>query len=130
MADLLAPFSDSFALRLLRTLEAEGLLSIAWIDYVVVPDDDESALLGATLTGLLPRQSAQTVAIPRSVMREVSAGELGPVARDWVTHQRSEKWGSRGNALIVDQAAHHFRTYSAIKTLSMLLAGTLLSSGS
>lgn len=116
MADLLTPFADAFALRLLRTLEVKGLLSVAWVDYVVVPDDDESVLLGSALVRLLPGRYTELVAVPRSVMRQVSAGELGDGARTWVDQAR-ERWGSRGNALVVDQAAHHFRTYSAVKTL-------------
>ncbi|HSH58600.1 MAG TPA: hypothetical protein VK988_02955 [Acidimicrobiales bacterium] len=116
MADLLTPFADAFAHRLLRALETTGLLSVAWVDYIVVPDDDESAVLGSALTRLLPGSHAELVAVPRSVMRQVSAGELGAEAKAWVA-ESTERSGSRGNAIIVDQAAHHFRTYSAIKTL-------------
>src|SRR5262249_32349026 len=89
-------------------------LTLRWIDHVVSSDDEESMRLGVSVARLLPQ--ADQITIPRPIFRQVSSGEVGPAAEAWISGTRT-RLGGRGNALVVDQAAHHFRTYSAVKSL-------------
>lgn len=115
MGEVLPNFGEAMAARLLRKLERDGLLNLGWVDLVVTPDDEESTMLGRFVADRLG-SSVSHVTVPRGVTKRLSAGELGPEAAEWVEAAGTHH-GGRANALVIDQAAHHFRTYGTIKSL-------------
>jgi hypothetical protein len=117
MKDVLGPFGEGIAHRMLDILEHESRIYAGWIDLVVAAEDEESKLLAELLVGATQSLKGKRVLlVPRSVLREVSAGELGVVANQWAEEVIGLE-GRRANVIIVDQAAHHLRTYNSIKSL-------------
>jgi hypothetical protein len=116
MVDVLRSFGTSMARRLIHVLEREARVYVRWIDCIVAADDPESMLLAAKLKEAYHENAPEIVTADRAILRSVSPGELSEEAANWVASQR-ERLGRRANVIIVDQAAHHLRTYNALKIL-------------
>jgi hypothetical protein len=116
MGNVLQSFGSSMAARIVRILEREAGVMMSWVDAIIVAEDPESVALAEAIQRTVRQRSLEIISVERSILREVSPHELSDPANDWVA-TASERVGPRANVLIVDQAAHHLRTYTALKTL-------------
>ena len=116
MKPLLGPFGEGIGRRMLNVLEQRFGIYPDWVDLIVAAEDDESSLLSDLLGATPPFKGKRVLLVPREVLREVSAGELGSVARRWAESEIAKE-GRRANIIVIDQAAHHLRTYNAIKSV-------------
>jgi hypothetical protein len=116
MKDVLASFGESLANRLIRVLETQAHVFLRWIDNIVVAEDPESVALAEAIRHAVGKDPPDIIAIRREVLQAVSAGEFGDAATDWLS-SAGQELGPRRNVIIVDQAAHHLRTFTALKAL-------------
>jgi hypothetical protein len=116
MAEVLEKFGASMASRIVHVLETDARVLLRWIDAIVIAEDPESRALAQALQRTLRERTPEIVAVDRKVLHELSPRELGDEATAWVDEVR-ERIGPRANVLVVDQAAHHLRTYTALKAL-------------
>ena len=116
MEDVFKSFGTSMAERILNMLEREAHVHIRWIDCIVAADDPEALLLAEKLKAIYHERPPTVVTVNRQMLKTVSPRELGEDAKAWVAEVHGLV-GRRANVVIIDQAAHHLRTYTALKAL-------------
>lgn len=116
MNDVFASFGDSLANRLVRVLQTQAGVFRSWWDNIIVADDPESVALAQAIRRVIGKRAPEIIAVKREVIHGVSSGEFGEPAAEWISTSL-EKFGNHRNVIIVDQAAHHLRTFTALKAL-------------
>ena len=109
-------FSFCLSVRLRNALRSKGILT-AFVKKIVCTEGEESTALSIALSETLGLCSEDVIRIPRRFLPSIAGKELGADLQQYVDSQ----YGSdalRGQAvLIVDQAAHHFKTLSSLRSV-------------
>jgi hypothetical protein len=119
-------YSFDLSLRLRNVLERQGILP-GWVKKIVCTEGEESTQLSAGLAEVLGLSPDDVVPIPRDCFtpmagdRQLNAG----LARYIEEHSIADSL-RRQNVLIVDQAAHHFGTLSALRHVCEYFECTVL----
>lgn len=113
--DLFKAHGYGLALRLRNAVQTAKIYP-EWVRKIVCADDEELRPFAMLLAEVFGLSHDDVVLIPRGVLRSVTGGRIDPsVAQsmpDGIGSSLHDK-----NVLIVDQAAHHFRTVSSLATI-------------
>ena len=112
------------ALRIRNALRANGVIP-GWVQRIVIPDDPEAGLLASALADALNLRREDIIAVPRDALRSVAGPGIGEEGLRALKSCGGERLQD-SNALIVDQAAHHFKTLSALRAICDLYNTTIL----
>lgn len=120
-------FGHSIALRMRAALTARGVLP-GWVHGLLCTDGEESGSLAESLRQVLSLPPDAILRVPRVLLRESSASGLGERLSTWLADDRNvaARNISGKNILLLDQAAHHFATYSALRRVANHLRCTSL----
>ena len=107
--------SYGLAIRIRNVLHASSGVLPGWIGKIVCIVDEESYRLSVAVASVLGLKKEDVVALPRELLNAVVGkqiqAELLPQLKDFGDRLQ------RQNVLIIDQAAHHFRTLSALRNV-------------
>lgn len=109
-------FSFDVSLRFRNLLESKNIMP-EWVDKIFCPDDEELILLTETFARVLGRTEDDIVRVPRKFMNSVVGREIDEDLQKHLSHKYGKKRLENQNVLIVDQAAHHFRTLSSLRAI-------------
>ena len=119
--------SHGLALRLRNLLNNKGIFA-PWVHRIVCLDEEESNLLAAALARTLNLQARKPViAIPRDKFRFIAGKQVDQQFVRWFETKYRRSSLLDKNVIIVDQAAHHFKTLSALKSICQRFGATVLS---
>lgn len=110
---LMTRFGYELASRLRNALSRKGIIA-RWIHKIVIPNDPEARALARAMAerlGLEP--TAGIIEIPRTALQSMAGPDLPEDARVALNAQLTALGGK--NVIIVDQAAHHLKTLSALR---------------
>lgn len=106
----------SIALRMINALGQKGVLP-EFVTRIVCPEDNGAAVALSRFVALHYRLAERAVIpIPRQFLRTVAGGEIGDELRTYLRRVGDDCLAGQ-NVVVVDQAAHHFRTLSALKSV-------------
>lgn len=97
-----------------------------WIDTLLCPDEPEATLLAEQIIRSLKTSYKQLVVIPRRYFTGVTGTSIPVGLSDFLTEKYGNNPLDRRNVIIVDQAAHHFGTLSALSHICRFLGGRIL----
>lgn len=98
--------------RMVNSLASKGILS-HWIQKIVIPKESEARLLAVELAKNLGlNEHDDVVEIPRSILRTVAGKDIQSKLPKSLTVKTNSLKGR--NVIIIDQAAHHLKTLSAL----------------
>lgn len=103
------------ALRL-RNAVRKAQIYPQWVRKIVCPDDEELRRFAGTVAEVFDLNSSDVVFVHRDYLRSVTGRRIDPA----LTQRIPDSIGSalKGqNVLIIDQAAHHFRTVSSLASI-------------
>jgi hypoxanthine-guanine phosphoribosyltransferase len=122
---LFTRYTTALALRLRNVLQERGILP-QWVRKLVCTEGEESYILSSALAQVLGLSSRDVIKIPREYFKGITGRD---VDRELVKRLESA-YGAENlrskNVLIVDQAAHHFRTFSALRSVCEYFDCTVL----
>ncbi|MBI2424821.1 MAG: hypothetical protein HYV27_18470 [Candidatus Hydrogenedentes bacterium] len=122
-------YSKDIGLRVRNCLLKQGVLP-NWVRRIVIPDEPEARLLGNAIAVALGLSSTDVISIPRGLLLTVAGASIDKSLIEYVTlnyNQDESKNLQFRNVLIVDQAAHHFKTLSALRSVCEHFNATILS---
>lgn len=104
------------AIRIRNSLQAKGILP-NWVNKIVIPEDPEAKLLAEVLARVLGlRADSDVVSIPRAALRSVAGQDISQEGVKLLDSLSIV--GLKGkNVLVLDQAAHHLKTFSALRAI-------------
>lgn len=102
-------------------------IKISWFDTILCPDEPEAKRF-AELIGeeIGTSNSIQIITIPREYFGKITGSSISGDLKRYLFGRYGEKVLERRNVLIVDQAAHHFVTLSALKYLAEYFGSKIL----
>jgi hypothetical protein len=101
------------SLRLRNILRSKGILP-GWVRKIVCTEGEESTTLSIGLSEVLGLSQNDVVRIPRRFIASIAGKQLSPDLLEHVGSSYGDDALRQQNVLIVDQAAHHFKTLSAL----------------
>lgn len=104
------------AIRLRNALASRGVLP-DWVRKIVCTEGEESSILSTTLAQELGLRDQDVVRIPRKFFDSIAGKELDQELTRYIDTNYGANVLSHQNVLIVDQAAHHFGTLSALRQI-------------
>jgi adenine/guanine phosphoribosyltransferase-like PRPP-binding protein len=123
--ELFSRHARAIAMRLRNTLRGRGVVP-GWIRKIVCLDEAEAVALSNALAERLTLSSQNDVLrVPREKL-EVVGRQLSSATQEWFTGRYGADQLSGKNVILVDQAAHHLRTYSALAALCDWFGATVL----
>ena len=100
---------------------------ISWLDTILCPDEREAIRFAELISKeIVTSNSIEIIKIPRDYFGKITRGSIPKDLKEYLSEHYEEKVLERRNILIVDQAAHHFVTLSALKFLSEFFDATIL----
>jgi hypothetical protein len=115
-APIFRRFSYDLSIRLRNILRKSGIAP-AWVRKIVCTEGEESTALSLALAEVLGLSSKDVIRIPRKFFGSIAGKELGADLLQYIDSQYKGETLKRQNVLIVDQAAHHFRTLSSLRSV-------------
>ncbi len=109
-------YSYALAIRLKNLLRAKGILP-RWIRKLVCTEGEESTILSTSLADVLGLSARDIITIPRQYFRTITGQNIGSDVVDLLERGYGKDALRGKNVLIVDQAAHHFRTFSGLRSV-------------
>lgn len=109
-------YSYGLSIRLKNALQAKGILP-GWIGKIVCTDGEESFRLSIALAEVLGLRDSDVIAIPRKFFASIAGKEIDTDLQKHIESSYGENQLRHSNVVIVDQAAHHFKTLSALKNI-------------
>lgn len=113
-APIFQRYGYCIALRLRNVLVSTGILP-GFVRKIVCTEGEESTTLSMGMSEVLGLHSEDVIRIPRKFFASIAGKELGPDLRQYMDSQYGTENLKRQNVLIVDQAAHHFKTLSSLR---------------
>jgi len=104
------------SIRLRNLLETKSILP-GWIQKIVCTEGEESTILATGLAEVLGLRQEDVVRIPRKFFSSIAAKQLDKDLLKYIDTTYGEVNLRLRNILIVDQAAHHFKTLSALRDI-------------
>ncbi len=114
-----------FSLRMKNALESRGILS-KWIDKIMCTEGEESMTLADGLANVVGLSSKDVIAIPRRHFASIAGADVGEQLWRFLDATYGRVRLRHQNVAIVDQAAHHFKTLTALRTVCDRLDSTIL----
>ena len=105
------------SIRLRNLLRDRGIVP-TWIQKIICTESEESNLLSNSLADVLGLKSEDVIKIPRSFFGSIAGGELDSDLLKYIDSNYGNENLKKQNVIIVDQAAHHFKTLSALRCIS------------
>lgn len=124
-APLFQDFGWDVATRIRNMIESAGILQ-GWLRGILCTEGEESGQLAIRLSELLGVGSSAVLRVPRDRFRHISGRDLGESLTGWLLESDAASRIRGKNVLILDQAAHHFRTYSSLRRVADYLECTSL----
>jgi len=118
-------YGHDLSLRLRNILESTNIPPV-WVKKIVCTEGEESALLSAELSEVLGLRQEDVVKIPRKFFKSMAGKKMDPDLLQYINDNYGEESIRRKNVLIVDQAAHHFKTLSALRDVCEYFDCTVL----
>jgi len=115
-APLFRQHGYGIAVRLRNLLESNKIFP-TWIKRIVCTEGEDSATLAFYLADVLRLGSENVIQIPRELLKTVTASRVAPDVIATINEKYKGEDLRRRNVLIIDQAAHHFKTLSALRTI-------------
>ncbi len=109
-------FSYCLSIRLRNILRSKGILP-AFVRKIVCTEGEESTALSTGLSEVLGLRPEDVIRIPRRFFSSIAGKELGPDLKQYIESEYGRETLGRQNVLIVDQAAHHFKTLSSLRSV-------------
>lgn len=109
-------YSYDAAVRIRNVLESHSILP-GWIKRIICPAAEEATTLSEAIGRVIGLKREDVLTIPRKVFASIAGRQID---RDTIRSLQSTfdvRLLREQNVLIVDQAAHHFRTLSAFRTI-------------
>ena len=106
----------NLSVRLRNSLRLKGILP-EWVQKIVCIEGEEATTLSIGLSEVLGLSQNAVIRIPRKFFDSIAGKQLSP---DLLEHIRSHYGADalrQQNVLIVDQAAHHFKTLSTLRNI-------------
>lgn len=104
------------ASRFRNRLEHRGIIP-SWVRKIVVPGDKEAILLAQNVARSLGlRADDDIVSIPRDVLSSVAGQDISREAMALLENDSIAELQGK-HVLVIDQAAHHLRTLSALRSI-------------
>ena len=113
------------SLRLRNIFERENIIP-SWVKKIVCTEGEESFTLSLNLAEVLGLSPDDVVRIPRRYISSIAGRQLGKELLGFMNSTYDEKTIRHQNVIIVDQAAHHFKTLSALKCICEYYDCTIL----
>jgi len=88
-----------------------------WIDAIVCPDEPEAIRLSELLLTTLRLEHRRIVKIPRLYFSQITKTGIPDDLQSYLSKEYGNNFLEKWNVIIVDQAAHHFQTVSALSYL-------------
>jgi len=104
------------ALRLRNILDSKNIVP-TWIKKIVCTEGEESYILSLNLAEILGLRPKDVVRIPRKYFSSIAGKQIGEGLVEYLESMYGEDTLKQRNVIIVDQAAHHFKTLSALKNI-------------
>ncbi len=129
---LFEKYSYTIANRLINLAKKEGVFS-SWIHKALYTTDKELAPLIRDFLEILKIKKEFKIEIERGFLGSISADNPGDQVEDLFEKLKAnlgedlKEWESKNNVLIIDQAAHNFKTLSALNSICKKYNLTLLS---
>jgi hypothetical protein len=121
-------FSDwgfDLAARLRNSLRTHSIMP-QWIRKIVIPDEPEAILLAESLLRVLGLENDCIIAVPRRFFSSVTPQDVGQDVIDFIGSKYGDRSLDGTCVLIVDQAAHHFKTVSALHRICRAFNASVL----
>jgi len=103
------------AIRLRNLLERKNIIS-SWIRKIVCTDE-ESYSLSLYLSEILKLSYDDVIQIPRRFIESIVGKEIDPGLLEHIDTTYGKDSLKQQNVIIIDQAAHHFKTLSALRDI-------------
>jgi len=113
------------SLRIKNLLETRSILP-SWIDKIVCTEGEESKTLAVSLARAVGSSANDVIAIPRSCFASIAGADVTAELWQFLDKTYGKSKLRRQNVVIVDQAAHHFRTLAALRTVCEYLDSKIL----
>jgi len=118
--------SFDLALRIRNALTTRGIIP-RWIRKIVIPDEPEAKRLGLAISDVLGLRPDSVIGIPRDLLAMVAGQHVGSEVVDFINDTYGSEALTAASVLIVDQAAHHFKTLSALRAICEFYDANILS---
>lgn len=103
-------------LRVKNLLKAKHIAP-GWVKRIICTEGEESSTFSMRIAEVLGLQSSDVIRIPRKYFASMAGKELGPELLSYIKETYGATSLREKNVLIVDQAAHHFKTLSALRNI-------------
>jgi hypothetical protein len=97
-----------------------------WIDTLLCPEEPNARLLAQGINQSLKTSEKQLVFIPRTYFPSVTGTSIPKELQEYLEGKYGQNPLQRRNVVIVDQAAHHFETLSALSHICRFMGGRVL----
>lgn len=104
------------SLRFRHLLESLNILP-GWIDKILCIQYEESETLALGLANVVGLSSKDVIAIPRKHLASIAGADVSEELWRFITETYGKSKLRHQNVVIVDQAAHHLKTLSALRTV-------------
>jgi hypothetical protein len=108
--------SYGLAVRLRNIIESNKIHS-SWIRKIVCTSGEESTALSIAVSEVLGLQQKDVIRIPRKFFNSIAGKQIDPELQKYITAEYGDNVLNRRNVLIIDQAAHHFKTMSSLRDI-------------
>lgn len=97
-----------------------------WIDVLLCPDDEEAVIFTEQIKRSLKTSHIESIIIPRKYFGVVTGNNIPSELNDNLKNKYGDNPLDKKNVIIVDQAAHHFGTLTALSHVCQFLGGRIL----
>jgi len=108
--------SYGLAFRMRNIIESNKINS-SWIKKIVCTADPELSSLSIAVSEVLGLQQKDVIRIPRKFITSISGKQIVPELKDYIKDEYGKDILRNRNVLILDQAAHHFKTMSSLRAI-------------
>lgn len=109
----------------IRNLLAEHIHN-EWIDAILCPDEPEAVRLSELLSGALHLKQNMIIKVHRKYFHQITKASIPDDLQAFLSQEYTNGFLKRWNVIIVDQAAHHFQTVSALSHLCRFRGARIL----
>ena len=113
------------ALRIRNLIAEKGILN-EWIDTFLCPEEPQAIMLAEEINRALKGNPKTIIKIPREHFTSVTGTSISNKLQEYMVSVYGKDALHKRNVIIIDQAAHHFGTLSALSNICHLLGGRIL----
>jgi hypothetical protein len=114
------------ATRMRNEIIAKGIIP-DWVHGIVCTGGEESGALALALAGVLHVPMDAILRVPRRLFRGIAGPDIGMDLATWLQDPENGAERIMGrNVIVLDQAAHHLRTFRSLKRVCEHLESTVL----